>query len=61
MKKVTLTIVVRNQNLAEDVAIEMENSPLAQDGLYTLECGLIEDLKHWEEQEVLSQIPEDVF
>ena len=56
MKKVTLTIVVRDQHEANYVANEMENSPLAQEGLYTLVCGDIEDCKHWEEQEVKQQL-----
>ena len=61
MKKVVLEIVVRDEDEANALAREMENSFIAQQGVFTLTCGDIQDLNEDEKDEVLSQVPEEVF
>lgn len=58
MKKVVLTVVVANEYEAQAVANQMGNSHIAQEGLYTLECGGTYDLTDDEEEEVLNQVDE---
>ena len=60
MKKVTLTIVARNDEQAAAIADMMEDSHIAQQGLFCLACGTIEKLTGDEEWEVLSQLPDDI-
>lgn len=55
MKKVILTIVTRDDLDALLIASLMEKDPIAQEGLYTLECGNIEDLT-LDEEEYVSEI-----
>lgn len=57
MKKVTITVVCPDFE-APVVAKIMENSHIAQEGIYTLACGHIEDLTEEETKEVKSQVPD---
>jgi hypothetical protein len=56
-KKVTLTIVVEDEADANILAKEMTNSYIAQQGIFTLECGGIYDLTAEDKEEVESQCP----
>ena len=60
MKKVTITVVVRDEE-ADMVSKDMERSHIAQDGVYTLACGHIEDLTPEELEEVKSQVPPEIL
>jgi hypothetical protein len=61
MKKVVLEIVVRDENDARQLAKEMENSYIAQQGVFTLTCGDIQELSEEDKEEVFSQIPEETL
>lgn len=56
MKKVTLTVVVADIDDAKHLARDMEKSSLAQEGVYTLTCGDIQDLTSDEKELVESEI-----
>ena len=58
MKKVTLTVVVTDETEANGLARQMSKSHLAQEGIFTLECGGIDDLTEDELDEVFSQVDE---
>lgn len=58
MKKVTLTVAVRNETDANYLARQMEKSMIAQEGLYTLSCGHIEDLTKDEKELVEGELPD---
>jgi hypothetical protein len=60
MKKVVLEIVVRDEVEAKSLSREMEKSYIAQQGIFTLTCGDIQDLTDSDREEVLSQIDFDV-
>jgi hypothetical protein len=60
MKKVTLTVVVRDDEDASNVANMMENSIVAQQGLFVLACGTIEKLTGDEEEFILSELPDNI-
>lgn len=55
MKKVTLTIVVRDED-SQMIAKMMEDSMISQLGLYTLTCGDVQNLTAEETQEVKEQL-----
>ncbi len=56
LKKVTLEVIVKEE-FADSVSKEMERSHLAQEGVYTLNCGGVSDLTKEELEEVESQVP----
>ncbi len=56
MKKVTLTVVVEDTTDANILANEMCKSHIAQQGVYTLTCGYIEDLTDEEQELVDSEL-----
>jgi len=55
MKKVTLTIVVRDED-SKMIAKMMEDSMISQMGLYTLICRDVQNLTAEETQEVKEQL-----
>ena len=57
MKKVAISIVVKTEVDAKILAREMEKSYIAQQGVYTLVCGDIEDLTEDEKHLVFSEVP----
>jgi hypothetical protein len=59
LKLITLSVVVENTDV-DFVSKEMENSPLAEMGYYTMQCGDVRDLTKKEIKEILSQLPEEV-
>lgn len=61
MKKVTLTVVVRNEDDAKTVADQMEDSPLAQMGIYTIACGHIQNLTEFDIEEVEGNCPPEIL
>ncbi len=58
LKKVTLEVIVKEE-FAYAVSKEMEDSHLAQQGIYTMNCGGVSDLTNEELEEVESQVPSD--
>jgi len=56
MKKVSLTIVVQNEEEAQSLARQMEKSYIAQQGLYVLDCGSVEKLSEEETEIVISEL-----
>jgi len=61
MKKVILEIVVRDEDEARGLARQMENSMIAQEGIFTLTCGDIQDLTEDDLNEVRSQVPPEIL
>jgi hypothetical protein len=61
MKKVTLTVVVRDEDEGNALARQMEKSPIAQEGIFTLTCGDVQDLTEEERDEVESQVPPEIL
>jgi hypothetical protein len=60
MKKVSLSIVVHDEE-AQVISRQMEKSFIAQEGIFTLECGHVEDLTDEELEEVKSQVPQELL
>lgn len=60
MKKVTLTIVCHDEE-ALAISKQMERELIAQEGIYTLTCGHIEDLTDEELEEVKDNVPPELL
>jgi hypothetical protein len=60
LKKVSISVVVHEEE-AQVVSRMMEKSMVAQEGIFTLECGHIEELTDDELEEVQSQVPSDLL
>lgn len=61
LKKVTLTVVVRDINDANILAKEMVDTYIAGEGLYTLVCGDIRSLTTQEEELMADQLDNDIY
>jgi len=59
--KVTVSVIVRNGKDAEDLARRMEDSPVAQEGIYTITCGEISSLTIDEVSEIRAQLTEEAL
>jgi len=60
LRKVELTIIAHNDE-AQIIARNMEDSFIAQEGLYTLSCGNIETINNDELELFIDEIPEDLL
>ena len=58
MRKVVLEIIVNDDDEAQSIARNMENSFIAQEGLYTLSCGSIEKITENELESFEDEITE---
>lgn len=56
MQKVVLEIIVNDDDEAKTIAHNMENSFIAQEGLYTMSCGSIEPITEMELDSFESEI-----
>ena len=59
--KVTVSVIVRDEVEAEKLSHDLANYQIAQEGLYTIECGGISALTHQEAREVRDHVPENVW
>ena len=56
MQKITLEIITNDEGEAQNIANNMENSFIAQEGLYTMSCGNIEPVTEIELESFESEV-----
>ena len=58
MKVITMQVVVSDE-MAEATSKMVEQSAIAQQGIYTLDCGSVRELNDEEKQEVEDSVPSE--
>jgi hypothetical protein len=61
LRKVELTIIAADDDEAQIIARNMENSFIAQEGLYTLSCGNIESVNDEDLNMFIDEVPEELL